>query len=325
MKEPLKLPFIFLFILICATFVLAVLDMLSVWGMYDSASRAFGFSYAAQKLPLSVSRVMIPAVVLSIVLLGFRMARRPFSRFVGLLIVLGVSYVVLVNGMIFSNSLASSARSLPETPRQYIVPSTFVRLGDRIVAVRSLEGANARGILVYDSSRTDERFTVRAQANVTTRKGTLTLTTSGPSPVSLSGSPALAWSSVFAPDRFTSLFLRDVRTLTVDFQKLMDTSMAEFFAACFSLVFLCAASLMLLRITRWPLVNVMLLVIAVRGYFSLYHLLAVSIAPQIAAVVTDRLAARLFPSAAMAALGVLLLLLDILFIPGDRWTREGTT
>ena len=38
---------------------------------------------------------------------------------------------------------------------------------------------------------------------------------------------------------------------------------AEFFAACFGLVFLCTASLMLLRLTRWPLINVALLGIGV--------------------------------------------------------------
>jgi hypothetical protein len=63
----------------------------------------------------------------------------------------------------------------------------------------------------------------------------------------------------------------------------------------------------------------MVMVIAARGYFSLYHYLAVTIAPHIARAVTDRLVARLFPSAVFSALGVLLLLLDILFIPADRW------
>ena len=70
---------------------------------------------------------------------------------------------------------------------------------------------------------------------------------------------------MFAADRFTTLFLRDIHTMTADFQGLLQTSHAEFFAASFALLFLCTASLMLLRITRWPLVNLMLLGIAVRG------------------------------------------------------------
>ena len=100
MKEPLKVPFIFLFILICTTFVCAVLDMLTAWGLYESAGRSFTLASAVQRLPRSLYDVLVPSVVLSIVLLGFRLARRPFSRFTALFIVLGVGYIVLVNGML---------------------------------------------------------------------------------------------------------------------------------------------------------------------------------------------------------------------------------
>jgi hypothetical protein len=66
----------------------------------------------------------------------------------------------------------------------------------------------------------------------------------------------------------------------------------------------------------------MLLGFAVRGYFSLYHLLAVSFAPQLAQVVTDRFVARMFPFVAFVGLGILFLLVDIIFIPADRWVNE---
>jgi hypothetical protein len=66
----------------------------------------------------------------------------------------------------------------------------------------------------------------------------------------------------------------------------------------------------------------MLLGFAVRGYFSLYHLLAVSFAPQLSQVVTDSFVARMFPSAVFIGLAVLFLLADILFLRGDRWVSE---
>jgi hypothetical protein len=318
-KEPLKVPFIFLFILICTTFVCAVLNILSGWGLYESSARSFTLAYAVQALPRSVYDVLVASVVLSIVLLGFRLARKPFSRFTALLIVLGVGYIVLVNGMLLVRPFAAAASGVRETPRQYLAPSTFVRIGGRMVNVRSLDGGQARGVLVFDPSAARDRFTVAAGGTVSVRGGFLTLATSGPRPATITGAPDLAWTSVFAADRFTTFFLADVRTMTADFQGLLQASRAEFFASSFALVFLCAASLMLLRVTRWPLVNVMLLGIAVRGYFSLYHLLAVSFAPQLARAVTDSFVARMFPSAAFIALAVLFLLVDIIFIPGDRW------
>ena len=106
-NEPLKVPFIFLFILICTTFVCAVLDMFSVWGLYESAGRGFTLAAAVQMLPRSLYDVLVPSVVLSIVLLGFRLARRRFSRFIALIIVLGVGYIVLVNGMLWLRPLST--------------------------------------------------------------------------------------------------------------------------------------------------------------------------------------------------------------------------
>ncbi len=318
MKEPLKLPFVFLFILLCVTFVLAVLNVLATWGMYDAVLRPFSLRYAVQRFPRSLFDVTIPSVVLSIVLLGFRMARKPFSRFLGLLIVLVAGYVVLVNGMYGLRSLSASVPPLRETPRQYIGASTLTPFGGKIIAVRSIDPAGFRDLLVFDPSRTQDRFAMYPAGSIMTRAGTVTFTAAGVK-MTLTGTPAPAAAALFAPDRFTAAFLGDLHTLTDDFERLMGGQPAIFFAACFSLVFLCTASLVLLRITKWPLVNIMLLIIAVRGYFSLYHLFAVTLAPRIAGVVADPLAARMAPSAAFAAIAVILLLIDIIFIPADRW------
>jgi hypothetical protein len=194
-------------------------------------------------------------------------------------------------------------------------------VGSTVLSARAITNGNVQGILLFDTAKAEDRFSVFPAGVASTRAGILTVTTTSRPPVTISGSPAFSWTGVFAADRFTDLFLRDIHTLTADFQKLLDGSLGEFFAACLALLFLCAASLALLRLTRWPLANIMLLVIAVRGYFSLYHLLATTIAPQIATVVTDKFMMRLFPSAAFAALGLFLILVDIIFIPPDRWTR----
>ena len=38
-------------------------------------------------------------------------------------------------------------------------------------------------------------------------------------------------------------------------------------------------------------------------------------------MIADPLIARLAPSLALAGLGIVLLLVDILFVPADRWTQ----
>jgi len=320
-KEPWKVPFIFVLILILATFICAALDTLAAWGLSDSAARGFSVAYAIQRFPRSVYNVMVPAVVLSIVLLGFRLARRLVSRFLAFVLVLGIAYLALVNGMLWVRPLAELPAAAG-APAQYISPARFVSIGDRLALVRSLSGNRARDVLVYDPAGAPARFTVVPEAAISLRGGDLALTSDGPPPVRLRGTPDLSWSSVFAADRFTEILLRDVRVMSSDFQHLLSAARAEFFAACFGLVFLCTASLMLLRLTRWPLVNVALLGIAVRGWFWLYHYLAVSAVPTLSRAVTDSFVVRMAPTGAFLAIGVLFLLVDVIFLRGERAAGE---
>ncbi len=325
-KEPLKLPFIHLLFILSSTILLAVLDLCWSWGVSQAGAHRFTLTYVLEQFPSSAFAVIVPAVVISTLLVGFRIARHPFSRLLGMVLVLAVSYIVMVNGMIWLGRLSSQARTTEATPRQFVQPRTLLKLGSTVLAANTVTGGDLGPTLVANPARTASRLTVYPSGTAAVRNGTLSIRlasgvetrpSSGASPT-FSGAPASTASAVFVPDRITAFFLRDIHTLTSDYHLLLDRSLPQFFAACFALLFLCSASLMLLRVTRWPLANVVLLAAAVRGYFSLYHLLAVDLAPQVAQAVSDPLLVRLFPEAVMAGLAVVLLLVDILFVPARR-------
>jgi hypothetical protein len=337
-KEPLKLPFVFLFILICVTIILSAVTVFAAWGSAGPPA-SFDVTYLLGHFPEAAFGVLIPSVVISMVLVGFRMARRPFSRLLGFLILLAASYIVLVNGMIWLSALSGRVRQQPQTTQHYLQPKAFLRLGTTVIAPALMADDSLGGILVYDPNAAQaeagptgsagnpgivaappESLTVFPAGSVAAQGGGLTVNLVGQTRRQVSGTPQGALSAVFDPDRVSAFFLRDIATLTDDFQRLMKSSLPEFFAASFALVFLCAASLAFLRLTRWPLANIMLLLVAVRAYFFLYHLLATRLASTVASAVSDPLLARLFPSASFVVLGVLLLLLDILFIPAARWS-----
>ena len=322
-KEPLKLPFLFLFILLCVLIILSALDVLATWGMDESGTRAFSLGYAVARLPRSAFEAMLPSVVLSLVAVGIGMARRPFSRFLGLLICLAVSYAALVNGMIWLGRLDAKARPAQVAAARYFGPRGFTEVGSALIAVESVEGSALRGVLVVrmTPSAGGPRFSVFPGAQAAVSDSKVTVTTSGRRPLQLRGAPVLSREAVFGPDVFTRFFLRDIGVLTADFERLLAASLPEFFAACFALLFLCTASFVFLRASRWPLLNVLLLLLAVRGYAALWHLLSVGAAPRVARYVADALLVRMFPSAVMAILAVVLLLIDILFIPADRWKQ----
>ena len=127
-KEPLKAPFILLFIILCTTVILSALNVLYTWGMFDSANGRFSLAYVVQRFPRSMFEMLIPSVVLSIVLLGLRMARQAFLPLSsGLVIVLGVSYVVLVNGMIWLRAAQRRKPRRPTAVPRAVHPARHVR------------------------------------------------------------------------------------------------------------------------------------------------------------------------------------------------------
>ena len=93
---------------------------------------------------------MLPSVMLSLVLIGMRMARRPFSRFLGLLICLVVGYAALVNGMIWLRQLASKSRPAQAAAAQYFRRRSFARVGTVLVGAQSVDGDTLRRVIVAD-------------------------------------------------------------------------------------------------------------------------------------------------------------------------------
>jgi hypothetical protein len=207
------------------------------------------------------------------------------------------------------------------TTADRVLPArSFTSVGARWVAPSSVDGDRLGGVLVVDPAARAPRFAFYRSGTVSTRGDVVTVQPAGAEPLRGATKPVSA--PLFRADWFTQLFLRDFRVLTRDFAALLASSAARFFFACFALLFLVTASFVLLRLTRWPLANVLLFVLAVRVYLLLHHLLSVDLGPAVARIVADPLLAALAPSAAFIVLGVVLLLVDVLFIPADRWIGE---
>jgi hypothetical protein len=317
-KEPVVLPFFFLFAFLCAAVLFTALDLFAAWGLSSGVS-AFSLPAAAAAFPRSALRCLVPAVVTALFVSGMRMSRRPFSRFLGLAICLAAGYVVLVNGMILLGRLDAGRRAASAPAAPYLPPRAFVRVGGIVLSADSVSGDTLRGVLAWDGGAAPPRMSVHPEGRVAAAEaGRFAVRLSGARQMTVSEEIEPPLAGVFRPDRFTRFFLRDIAAVTADLRALRAGALAEFFVSCFSLLLLWTSLLAVLRITRWPLINLILLALAVRGSFSLYHLLSVTLRPDMARIVTDPLVGRLLPSAALAAAGVVILLIDILFIPADR-------
>lgn len=318
-KEPVVLPFIFLLVFIVALALFSALDLFAAWGYSSAGIQAFSLGYAAQQIPRSALQSLIPATMTALMISGLRAARKSMSRFLALVILLLVSYVVLVNGMLLLKGFGSAGRAAPATARLYVHPGSFLRIGGSVINAQRVTDAAVNGALVYKIDASGgERFAVYPSGRAAEKNGVFSVQFDGARPLELSAALPPAAGRIFEPDPLTALFLRDMGVLTGDLRKLIAASPAEFFIAAFALLFLCASSMAIMRFTRWPLVNALLLISAVRVYFLLYHFLSVTAGPEIGKGLADPIVARLFPSIAFIVLGVLFLIIDIIFIPTHR-------
>ncbi len=320
-KEPVLLPFFFLFSFLCALVLFSVLDLFGAWAS-EAGGAPFTIAWAAASLPGSAQRCLVPAVVTALVLCGLRISAKAFSRFVGLVICLAAGYLLLVNGMILLGRLDRHTRETVSAPSASFPARSFVPMGGALLSADRVSAGTLAGVLVYDGGGAARHFSVYPAGRLSAGGGTLTVQLAGVSPRTLTQRLEPPLGALFRPDRFTELFLRDIAAVTADLRGLAARSLAEFFISCFSLLFLWTAMLAVLRFSRWPLLNLVLLAAAVRGSFSLYHLLSVTLGRQLGTLVTDPALARLAPSAVLAVVGLLFLLIDILFVPADRW-RQG--
>lgn len=321
MKEHIIIPFLFLLAFICAAVVFAALDMMAVWG-FTAAGAPFTLAFALGRFPASLLESIVPATITAIVIAGLRMVRRPISRFLGLILCLGVSYLVMVNGMIWLRGASKWARPSTQTAVSLLQPGEIRRMNGSFVVAHEVAAGGAAGVLLFTESRpAGSRMAVYPRAAVTQTGGKLSLTLAGGSPAVLTDPAAPVVESVFKADALTAALLRDVSTLTSDFKKLLEDSLGDFFIASLSLLFLCTASLAILRVTRWPMINVILLAVVLRAIILFYHFLSTTLRPEVAKVITDPLVVRLFPSIALGIIGVIFLLVDILFIPADRYRQ----
>ncbi len=321
MKEHIVIPFLFLLAFLCAAAVFSVLDMMAVWGS-TAAGAPFTLAFALGRFPASLLESIVPATITGIIIAGLRMAKRPISRFLGLILCLGAGYLVMVNGMIWLRGASKWARPSTQTAVSYLQPGEIRRMNGSFVVAQKVAAGGATGVLLFTENRpAGSRMAVYPRAAVTETGGKLSLSVSGSNPVVLTDPAAPVVESVFRADALTASLLRDVSTLTSDFKKLLEDSLGDFFIASLALLFLCTASLAILRITRWPMINVIILAVALRAVILFYHFLSTTLRPEVAKVITDPLVVRLFPSITLGVIGVIFLLVDILFIPADRYRQ----
>ncbi len=320
MGKTFQLPFIFLFYFIIVILLFSGLNLLAFWGGLYSENSEILVKMVVQLIPESILLVLPVSVLTTLVLLLFRILKNPGSRFLSFILPLICALAVMIFGYMGLNLIRHRDEQIPATPARYLVPGKFNSVEDQIVYVGEIEGKNLRSILIIGGSNPEMNFIYYPRGTAETGKEGLSIIIPERPRLVLNASPV--YSSIFSQDRFVTGILRDLLCMNRELNTLFMESKTGFYLCCFALIFSFLSASVFMRISKWPLLNVLLGLLVMRGFFSLFRFLREGVALEMEKIVTSNILIQFLPSLILLGFGVLLFLIDILFVPFDMWKRE---
>ena len=322
-KNALRLPALFLlfFILLSVLFTGLALLELRVSASAENP-RILRVLLAGRVLP--TLREVVPAAVLAaLILVLFPMHRRPGNRFLSFLLPLAAAFVVLAFGWPLLGGLPPPRPPAP-TPARYLLPGRIQEAAGSVLYLEALEGERLRGVVRFDRDSASARLRYVPAAAVELAGGELAVHGDGlalAAPARPAYQPLLRGSRSLG-DQLLAGYLSDFARLNRELDERYRVSRPGFYFSCLALLFSFFAAGMFFRLSRWPLANVLLGLLIMRGFLALFRLLREGLAGQLAKLLPNPTLLAYLPEVALLAVGLILLLVDLLFFPFDRWQRE---
>jgi hypothetical protein len=321
-KNALRLPALFLLFCILLGVLLTGFSLLELRvghsGEPAPAARALVLS---RLLPVLQERFPT-AVLLALVLTLFPLHRRPGNRLLSYLLPMGAAFLVLAFGGQALRRLPAPPRAPVPTAAGYLLPGSFQEFGGRVLYLESVQGARLQAVVALgpDSGGPRLSYLGAAEARLSGQPPGQQLSVRGAGQgLSAPARPAYAVLLADAEEqepvqRLQAGFAADLRRLSLALEARWASSRPAYYLTCLALVFSFFTAGMFFRVSRWPLGNVLLALLVLRGYLFLFGWLREGVAQELARLSgLSRLVSSL-PEAALLLLGAVLLLVDLLFL-----------
>jgi len=322
-KDILRLPVLFLFFFVLLFLFFFGLSLLAQWGSVYSEGREIALQVVEARMLQSLLNVLPVAVLVSLAFLLARIATKPGSRFLSLIIPLGGAFVLLAFGYQILAGLGPLEGAQPSvidpTPRRYLAPGVFNATESKVLYFEDLEERRLSSVVVAERGSSDQKLLYFPQGQVTVGEESVILRMAG---YTLEMDPEPVYAGMFAEDPILWRFFTDLDFLNRELRRMFQLSLPSFYFAVLALVISFYAIGMFFRLTRWHLLNAALTLLALRGFLALFRFMKEGVVFELDKVLRNPQALQFLPELALLTLGGLLLLLDILFVPFNRW-EEG--
>jgi len=307
--------------------LIAGLVTLKSWGECFSEGSNTLVEAISYNLSVRLLQILPVSILISLVALFIRILVKPGSRFLSFLLPLGTAFAVLIFGYYFLNETSSSphAEKRAVKTERFLLPGKFTDLGGYTVFAEALQNGKAANLILMEDGKSateneQKKFNFYSRIEIDADEQGITLYPLNEKGVKINARPV--YSSIFQEESQLSSFFRDIGLLNAELDRQYHNSSTGFLILSFSLLFFCVASSVLMRISRWPLLNFMIGLLILRGMFSLFRFLKTEIILELKKVLVDFPLIDALPAMIFLFLGLVLLLIDLVFVDYSFWQRE---
>jgi len=311
-----------LFIFIITVIILAALNIFFFWGISYSSVAGLTHSAVIKGIPYRIFQVIAVSVFATIVLISFRILKKPPSRFLSFLIILITAYSILVLSVIGVLGVRGKAE-IEQRSIYKLIPEKMNSFKRYTVFPIKNKGGRENSFVILDrNSGEKNKISYIQRGMISWDKSYLVIKDKNKVARVKEKNALPVVAEIFKKGKFVDLFLRDLDYFNEDVLRLYNSSFKTFLILLFSVTFFFTVCGIFMRITRWPLFNIFLSFAVMRGFFSFYHWLQLKVLPETISIFTMPHFSNIFPSIVIGAISLLLVLLDILFVPFNYWEKE---
>jgi hypothetical protein len=313
-KEILRLLLVFTALFILVSVLFAALGLLGFLGRLYAAKSIPQLSMVLARLPALFLERLPLALSATLLLLLARSGLHPGRSFPAFILVAVTCFALLVFlSPLLERTAAPGHGSEAAESVPLLAPGYWHSLGGRAYYLETGREGGRQSLLVVDPAQKQSRLRY-----TTTPGGTAPFSeaASGPGDAGFPGGPAFP--AAFTPERFTVRLDQDLRLLNRELSASRAAGQPRYLLFCFALVFAFMAAVFLMRLSRWPLLNLFLSFAALRFEFYLFRLLREVIADELSTLITGEVLLEILPVLGLLLLAGLLLLLHLLFLPARR-------
>ncbi|MFP4230976.1 MAG: hypothetical protein ACLFRR_03925, partial [Spirochaetaceae bacterium] len=320
-KSPVRLIARFLLSFAAVAVLLAGAVTAVRWATYETAASASHGATVAQLVRTAARPVLLPAVVTAALVCLFGILADSGRKTVRLLVLFVLCGVMISGGMRLVERLEASAEPGGETVLR-LQPRLLYRAEGIDFYALETDGAEMGPAVVHEPGR-DPAFRVVSEMRLDPASGRLLIPESeavAERRIDARNVENAYWRAFRPPAGFEPLF-RDVERAGNAFREVAPPGGADFALLGWATALFIVSLWPLIRLTRWPLLNIVLAVGAARGLFFLFTVTQNEMVREGAASLLGRNLDYVLPGALLAISTVLLLVLLVLR-PYGEWKRE---